>query len=102
MVFDAHARAFELFGGTCRRDIYDNMWTAVDRVLQGKAREYNKRFLQMCSHYLTEPVACTPASGWEKGQDVRNWLFVPRPRFTDLGEQNAWLSDRCQTLCETR
>jgi hypothetical protein len=21
----------------------------------------------MCSHYLVEPVACTPASGWEKG-----------------------------------
>jgi hypothetical protein len=26
------------------------------------------RFLQMCSHYLIEPVACTPAAGWEKGQ----------------------------------
>lgn len=108
MVFDAHARAFEFFGGTCRRGIYDNMSTAVDRVLQGKAREYNKRFMQMCSHYLTEPVACTPASGWEKGQiekqvqDVRNWLFVPRPRFTDLEELNAWLSDQCQALSETR
>jgi transposase len=22
----------------------------------------------MCSHYLIDPVACTPASGWEKGQ----------------------------------
>ena len=25
MVFDAHARAFRFFGGTCRRGIYDNM-----------------------------------------------------------------------------
>jgi hypothetical protein len=22
----------------------------------------------MCNHYLIEPTACTPASGWEKGQ----------------------------------
>jgi hypothetical protein len=22
----------------------------------------------MCSHHLIEPVACTPAAGWEKGQ----------------------------------
>ena len=27
-----------------------------------------RKFLQMCRHYLVNPVACTPASGWEKGQ----------------------------------
>ena len=27
MVFDAHDRAFRLFGGACRRGIYDNLWT---------------------------------------------------------------------------
>lgn len=108
MVFDSHDRAFSFFGGVCRRGIYDNMSTAVDRVLQGKEREFNKRFMQMCSHYLVEPVACTPASGWEKGQvekqvqDIRNWLFVPRPRFADFEELNAWLADRCQALSETR
>ena len=30
MVFDAHDRAFRLFGGICRRGIYDNMATAVE------------------------------------------------------------------------
>jgi transposase len=64
MVFDAHVRAFAFFGGACRRGIYDNMSTAVDAVLQGKERTFNRRFLQLCSHYLVEPVACTPASGW--------------------------------------
>ena len=34
----------------------------------GKERAYNRRFLQMRGHYLVDPVACTPASGWEKGQ----------------------------------
>ncbi|WP_262032035.1 IS21 family transposase, partial [Microvirga sp. Mcv34] len=68
MVFDAHDRAFAFFKGTCRRGIYDNMKTAVDAIFAGKERAYNRRFLQMCGHYLVEPVACTPASGWEKGQ----------------------------------
>jgi transposase len=67
MVFDAHDRAFALFKGTCRRGIYDNMKTAGQTIFVGKDRLYNRRFLQMCSHYLVEPVACTPASGWEKG-----------------------------------
>ena len=35
MVFDAHERAFQLFGGTAQRGIYDNMKTAVDAVFVG-------------------------------------------------------------------
>jgi transposase len=65
MVFDAHDRAFALFKGACGRGIYDNMKTAVETIFVGKQRLYNRRFLQMCSHYLVDPVACTPASGWE-------------------------------------
>jgi len=53
MVFDAHDRAFTLFKGTCGRGIYDNMKTAVETVFVGKDRVYNRRFLQMCSHYLS-------------------------------------------------
>src|SRR5690606_33521342 len=55
MVFDAHDRAFAFFKGTCTRGIYDNMKTAVDAV------------------------ACTPASGWEKGQ-VENQVGLVRER----------------------
>src|SRR5271156_3606185 len=62
MVFDAHERAFAFFKGTCGRGIYDNMRTAVETIFVGKDRQYNRRFLQMCSHHLVEPVACTPAS----------------------------------------
>jgi len=67
MVFDAHDRAFALFKGTCGRGIYDNMKTAVETVFVGKNRLYNRRFVQMCSHYLVDPVACTPASGLGEG-----------------------------------
>ena len=101
MVFDAHERAFAFFKGACARGIYDNMKTAVDTVFVGKDRQYNRRFLQMCSHHLVEPVACTPASGWEKGQVenqvglVRERFFTPRLRFKSYAELNAWLLDRC-------
>jgi transposase len=101
MVFDAHDRAFAFFRGACARGIYDNMKTAVETVFIGKDRLYNRRFLQMCSHYLVDPVACTPGSGWEKGQVenqvglVRERFFTPRLRFKNYEELNAWLLDRC-------
>ena len=101
MVFDAHDRAFAFFNGTCTRGIYDNMKTAVEAVFTGKERQYNRRFLQMCSHFLVDPVACTPASGWEKGQVenqvglVRERFFTPRLRVKSLEELNAWLLDKC-------
>ena len=101
MVFDAHDRAFAFFRGACTRGIYDNMKTAVEAILVGRDRTYNRRFLQMCSHYLIEPVACTPASGWEKGQVenqvgvVRERFFSPRLRVANFEELNALLLDRC-------
>jgi len=69
MVFDAHERAFAFFRGACTRGIYDNMKTAADTIFVGKERQYNRRFLQMCSHHLVDPVACTPASA---GRRVRS------------------------------
>jgi transposase len=101
MLFDAHDRAFAFFKGACTRGIYDNMKTAVDAVFVGKARGFNRRFAQMCAHYLVEPVACTPAAGWEKGQVenqvglVRERFFTPRLKFKSYEELNAWLADRC-------
>ncbi len=68
----------------------------IDR-LDVKQREFNRRFLSMMNHYLIEPVACTLAAGWEKGQVerqigiMRQRLFVPRMKFADLDELNRWL-----------
>lgn len=91
MVFDAHDRAFAFFKGTCTRGIYDNMKTAVETIFTGKERLYNRRFLQMASHYLVEPVACTPASGREKGQ-VESQVGTVRQRHfgRDRTVYNPW------------
>lgn len=107
MVFDAHRRAFDLFGGSCRRGIYDNMKTAVNKIMAGKERQFNTRFSQMCSHYLFEPVACTPASGWEKGQvenqvrTVRRRFFIPRLKVNSFTELNEWLQAQCISWAKT-
>src|ERR1700726_3325678 len=101
MVFDAHNRAFAFFKGACTRGIYDNMKTAVETVFIGKDRQFNRRFVRMFGHYLVEPTACTPASGWEKGPVenqvgvVRERFLTPRLRFKNLDELNAWLLDKC-------
>jgi transposase len=83
MVMAAHEEAFKFFAGCCENGIYDNMKTLVTKILSGKDRILNQKFLQMASHYLFEPIACTPASGWEKGQvekqvgDTRRNFFTP-------------------------
>lgn len=108
MVLDAHNRAFAFFGGVPKRLIYDNLKTVVDAVFVGKERQFNRRFLTLANHYLFEPVACTPASGWEKGQvenqvgNVREWLFTPLARFTSFAALNDWLATRCKELSQRK
>jgi transposase len=100
MVMEAHVRAHEFFGGLCERGIYDNPKTIVREIGKGKEREYNSRFLQMASHYLFEPCACTPSAGWEKGQAEnqvganRRSVFVPRLKFESFEELNAHLREQ--------
>lgn len=106
MVMEAHIRAHDFFGGLCERGIYDNPKTIVQDIGAGKERVYNRRFLQLSSHYLFEPCACTPAAGWEKGQVERQVgvnrqsVFIPRLKFANLAELNAHLEE--QMLVEAR
>jgi transposase len=97
MVFDAHYRAFALFKGACGRGIYDNMKTPVEMIFVCKQRLYNRRFLQMCSHYLVDPVACTPASGWRRGKlrtkSGSSANVSSRPVCGRILTNNAWLLD---------
>lgn len=104
MVFDAHNRAFAAWGGVPRAGMYDNPKTVVDVILAGKARQCNRRFLALMNHYLIEPIACTPAAGWEKGQvenqvgTLREWRFTPRLQFASFTDLTAWRAQRCQDL----
>lgn len=104
MVMDAHNKAFAFYGGVPLQMVYDNPKTIVDTVFVGKQRKFNRRFMALANHYLFEPVACTPAAGWEKGQvenqvgNIREWLFTPRARFEAFDDLNSWLEKRCSEL----
>ena len=108
MVLDAHMRALAFFKGVPRKVIIDNPKTMVTAIGVGKSRQFNARFLSMMNHYLIEPVACTPAAGWEKGHvenqvsSIRQWLFTPKPRFKDLAALNEWLYMRSVGLGERK
>lgn len=108
MVTDAHLKSFSFFGGVARRGIYDNMKTVVTKVLVGKGRDFNHRFIAMASHYLFEPVACTPSAGWEKGQVenqvglVRGRFFAKRRKFANLDEVNSFLASECLAWAKTQ
>ena len=104
MVLDAFVHALAFYDGVPRRVIIDNPKTMVTYVSRSKDRVFHPRFLALMNHYVMEPVACTPASGWEKGQvqnqvgDLRRQLFTPKLRFDDLESLNAWLLLRCNEL----
>jgi transposase len=99
--FEGHIRAFHFFGGVPRRITYDNLKTAVFRVLEGHHRQEQRTFTAFRSYYLFESNYCTPAQGHEKGgveSDVgyaqRNF-FAPIPKAKDFAELNAMLHQAC-------
>ena len=102
MVLDAFNRAFAFYGGVPRRVIIDNPKTMVAFIGKGKERVFHPRFLALMSHYAIEPVACTPASGWEKGQVesqvkmLRGQIFTPKLYFDTLADLNVHLQARCE------
>jgi transposase len=101
MLMSAHDEAFQFFGGTCKQGIYDNMKTAIKKILVGKERELNETFAQMASHYLFEPIACTPASGWEKGQVEKQVGDTRRNFFTPLlkGDSYEDINNQLKAMC---
>ena len=108
MVMAAHAEAFKFFGGCCENGIYDNMKTAIKKILAGKDRIFNEKFAQMASHYLFEPIACTPSSGWEKGQvekqvgDTRRNFFTPMLRGETFDDINSQLREMSLNWSKTK
>jgi transposase len=99
---DAHEAGFRFLGGVPRRIAYDNLKTAVFRILEGHNRQEQEAFKAFRSYYLFDSRYCTPAQGHEKGgveNDVgyaqRNF-FSPLLRMNDYDELNRRLLERCQ------
>jgi transposase len=66
--FEAHEHAFHYFGEVFRLLRYDNLKSAVKKILRGQQREQATRFIAFRSHWRFESDFCTPAEPHEKGQ----------------------------------
>jgi transposase len=65
--FDGHIQGFYFFGGVFPVLIYDNLTTAVRRVLQGKNRILQESYLKFQGYYNFTPRFCNPSKGNENG-----------------------------------
>lgn len=96
---EAHELAFHYFGGTFVLLRYDNLSSAVKKILRGQRREENERFIAFRSHWGFQSDFCNPARGNEKGGVEgeqgyfrRNHL-VPLPQARDLEHLNELLRE---------
>jgi hypothetical protein len=93
--------AFEYLGGIPHRLSYDNLTTAVKRVLQGRNRQQQERFILFRSHYLFESHFCAPGAGHEKGRVeegvgyARRNFMTPLLEATDFADLNEQLRQAC-------
>lgn len=100
--FDAHLHAFHFFLGIFAVLIYDNLTTAVLKVLQGKNRIEQNAFRKFRAYHNFESRFTNRNAGNEKGGVeglvgyVRRNYLVPIPEVADFDELNAKLLEQCQ------
>ena len=98
--FEGHDQAFNWFGGVPGRISYDNLSTAVRKVLEGRNRLEQQVFIAFRSHYLFESHFATVATPREQGRVenlvgyMRRNYFVPVPRVSSFAELNQILLER--------
>ena len=95
--FDAHVHAFNFFGGVFPTLVYDNLKSAVEKVLAGRNRIEQDAFRRLKAYYSFEARFCNPGSANEKGGVegvigyVRRNFLVPVPVVESFEELNEYL-----------
>lgn len=105
--FDGMVCAFGFWEGVPKSITYDNLKTAVYKVLRGRTRIEQNNFINFRSHYLFESRYCNPGRGNEKGSvenlagfTERNF-FTPEPEAKTWTEINTLLIERCLKYART-
>jgi transposase len=101
---EAHVAAFAYFNGVFKKIRYDNLTSAVKKVLTGRKRIETEKFTLLKSHYLFEAIFCIPGirGAHEKGgveggvgRFRRNYL-VPVPIAANINGFNDLLLKYCE------
>jgi transposase len=99
---EAHEHAFSYFGGVFGVLRYDNLKSAVKKILRGYRREETTRFIAFRSQWRFQSEFCTPEEPHEKGGIegeagyFRRNHWVPLPNARDLTELNALRLAACR------
>jgi len=100
-LFEGHIRAFQFFNGIFPVLIYDNLTSAVQKILKGKDRLLQENFSKFMGYYNFTPRFCNRGKGHEKGgveglvgYARRNYM-VPIPKADSLDELNEKLLAGC-------
>jgi len=105
---DGFVHAFEFFGGVPTEGLFDNLKTAVVKILQGRDRLEQESFLALQTHYLFKSEFCNVRSGNEKGRIegsvgyIRRNALVPEPEVQTLDELNNYLREWCLKEAERK
>jgi hypothetical protein len=98
--FEGQRGAFEWYEGVPVRISYDNLSTAVRKVLRGRNREEQNAFIAFRSHYLFASHFAMVATPREQGRVeslvgyMRRNYFVPIPEVESFEELNRMLLAR--------
>jgi len=100
-LLEAMQNIFEYMGGVPTRILFDNMSSAVAKVLPEKKRKLVDQFSRFTLHHRYKADFCNVNSGNEKGHvegkvgyQRRNYM-VPIPKITDFEEYNKKLFQTC-------
>jgi hypothetical protein len=105
--FDGHIKCFEFMNGVPYKIAYDNLKTAVKKILEGSNREEQEQFMALRTHYLYASTFCRPAKGSDKGgvenagKEAVRKFFVPYPEVDSFEELNEYLHNECIKLLES-
>jgi transposase len=87
---EAHEWAFSYFGGVFALCRYDNLASAVKKILRGHQREETTRFIAFRSHWGFESEFCTPGEGHEKGGVEGEGGYFRRNHLVPVPKVDSW------------
>jgi transposase len=106
--FDGLKRAFEFFGGVPKRVTFDNLTSAVKKVLTTHHRIEQDKMLHFKHYYHFESNYCNVGKGNEKGhvengvQYAKNNILGGSESFKDFDSLRDYLESKCKYLFQKR
>ncbi|MGH4052528.1 MAG: IS21 family transposase [Clostridium sp.] len=100
-LLESMQKIFEYMGGVPTRILFDNMSSAVTKILPEGKRKLVDQFSRFVLHHRFKASFCNPNSGNEKGNVegkvgyARRNFMVPVPKIIDIDEYNKHLFKLC-------